>query len=114
MFESLVSLSLLVLWLLIMCCKTNHSFFLLIASPSYRYETRSYDTSSADQQQPTTTVDSQFSQMSLSEDGKLNLTEGSSTRLASMTQRVVERKTMTTTTESRVEKKSQQHSFRLE
>ncbi|CAD7082909.1 unnamed protein product [Hermetia illucens] len=79
-----------------------------------RYETRSYDTSSADQQQPTTTVDSQFSQMSLSEDGKLNLTEGSSTRLASMTQRVVERKTMTTTTESRVEKKSQQHSFRLE
>ena len=61
-----------------------------------------------------------LSKLSLSQDGgNLQLTEvgngaASSTRLASMTQRVMERQTVTTSSESRVEKKSQQHSYRLE
>lgn len=61
-------------------------------------------------------MDSQFSQMNLvSNDGKVSLFEGNgSPRLNSITQRVLERKTMTTTTESRMESKTQKHNFRLE
>lgn len=46
--------------------------------------------------------------------GNLSLIDaGGSTRLASMTQRVMERQTVTTSSETRSEKKSQQHSYRL-
>ena len=62
-------------------------------------------------------LESNFSQMTLqttTDGGRLNLVDEGSQRLSSMTQRVLERKTMTTTTESRTESKSQKHSFRLE
>lgn len=51
----------------------------------------------------------------ISNDGNVSLIDGGgSTRLNQMTQRVLERKTMTTTTESRMETKSEKHNFRLE
>ncbi|XP_055385289.1 talin-2 isoform X2 [Condylostylus longicornis] len=76
-----------------------------------RYETRSYESSS--EIKP---LESNFSQLTIRTDnnGRLNLEEEGSQRLSSMTQRVLERKILTTTTESRTETKSQKHSFRLE
>lgn len=51
----------------------------------------------------------------VSSDGKVSLIDGGgSSRLNQITQRVLERKTMTTTTESRMESKSEKHNFRLE
>lgn len=51
-----------------------------------------------------------------SNNGQVSLVDenSGSERLSSMTQRVMERKTYSTTTESRTEKKTEQHSFRLE
>lgn len=56
-----------------------------------------------------------FSRMTLSTDGgHVGINDIGSQRLATMTQRVMERQTVTTSSESRSEKKSQQHSFRLD
>lgn len=57
----------------------------------------------------------EFAKLSLNEGGgNLSLVDAAgSTRLASMTQRVMERKTVTTSSETHSEKKSQQHSYRL-
>ncbi len=57
-----------------------------------------------------------FTNMTISSDGNnIRLTEADgSNRLASMTQRVMERKTVTTSSESRMEKQNKQHSYRLE
>lgn len=61
-------------------------------------------------------LESSFSQMTLNTDGgKLSIVDQQgSERLTSMTQRVMERKSFTTTTESRSETKTEKHSFRLE
>lgn len=49
------------------------------------------------------------------DDGKTNvIEEQGSSRLTSMTQRVLERKTISSTTETRMEKKSEQRTFRLD
>lgn len=75
-----------------------------------RYETRKYEENS-----DVKPLEAGFSQISLHTDGgKLSLADEGSHRLSSITQRVMERKTFTTTTESRSEKKTEQHSFRLE
>ncbi|XP_059217650.1 talin-1 isoform X2 [Stomoxys calcitrans] len=77
-----------------------------------RYETRNYDKSSDLGVKP---LESSFSQMTLnSESGKMSLIDQGSQRLTSMTQRVMERKSFTTTSETRTEKKTESHSFRLE
>ncbi|XP_037955861.1 talin-1 isoform X2 [Teleopsis dalmanni] len=77
-----------------------------------RYETRNYDKSS---DLGVTPLDSSFSQMSLTTDGgKVSIIDQGSERLSSMTQRVMERKTFTTTSETRSEKKTESHSFRME
>lgn len=53
--------------------------------------------------------------MTLNTDGgKISIVDQGSERLTSMTQRVMERKSFTTTTESRSETKTEKHSFRLE
>ncbi|XP_055913869.1 talin-2 [Eupeodes corollae] len=75
-----------------------------------RYETRKYEENN--ESKP---LEAHFSQITLNSDGgKLSLVDEGSQRLSSITQRVMERKTFTTTTESRSEKKTEQHSFRLE
>lgn len=48
------------------------------------------------------------------ESGKISLIDQGSERLTSMTQRVMERKSFTTTSETRTEKKTESHSFRME
>lgn len=81
-----------------------------------RYETRSFDGQKR-VPAPTelTNVDQQFSKMNLTTDnGTVSLSDVGSSRLNSMTQRVMERKTMTTTTESKSESKTEKRSFRLE
>lgn len=54
------------------------------------------------------TLNTDGGHLNLSADGGVG-----SSRLASMTQRVMERQTVTTSSESRSEKKTQQHSYRL-
>lgn len=77
-----------------------------------RYETRNYDKTSELGEKP---LESSFSQMTLNTDsGKVSLIDQGSQRLTSMTQRVMERKSFTTTSETRTEKKTESHSFRLE
>ncbi|XP_073841689.1 talin_middle and talin-RS domain-containing protein rhea isoform X2 [Musca autumnalis] len=77
-----------------------------------RYETRNYDKNSETGVKP---LESSFSQMTLnSESGKVSLIDQGSQRLTSMTQRVMERKTFSQTSETRTEKKTESHSFRLE
>ncbi|XP_017042490.1 talin-2 isoform X2 [Drosophila ficusphila] len=83
-----------------------------------RYETRNFDksanntTSSSSEVKP---LESSFSQMTLNTDGgKISIVDQGSERLTSMTQRVMERKSFTTTTESRSETKTEKHSFRLD
>lgn len=82
----------------------------------FRYETRSYDNGGPKSTSDISNMGTQFSQMNLvSNDGKVSLVDGGgSTRLNQMTQRTLERKTMTTTTESRMESKTEKHNFRLE
>lgn len=76
----------------------------------FRYETRNYDKSS--EVKP---LETSFNQMSLNtESGKISLIDQGSERLTSMTQRVMERKSFTTTSETRTEKKTESHSFRME
>lgn len=48
------------------------------------------------------------------DNGTVSLSDIGSNRLNSMTQRVMERKTMTTTTESKSESKTEKRSFRLD
>lgn len=79
-----------------------------------RFETRTInnDSSSSAGRLP----NAEFAQLSLNTDGgNLSLVDSGvgSSRLASMTQRVMERKTVTTSSETHNEKKSQQHSYRL-
>lgn len=53
--------------------------------------------------------------MSLNTDSSnMSLIDQGSKRLTSMTQRVMERKSFTTTSETRTEKKTETHSFRME
>lgn len=83
---------------------------------SIRYETKSFTkNSSSDVQSPQ--LSDELSKMSLTQDGgKLNLSgcdEITHSTTSSM-QRLTERKTITTSSESRMDKKSQQHSYRLE
>lgn len=79
----------------------------------HRYETRKFEKDGdLNGVQP---LETSMSQMTLSTDGgKVSIIDQGSERLTSMTQRVMERKTFTTTTESRSEKKTESHSFRLE
>ncbi|XP_017861649.1 PREDICTED: talin-2 isoform X4 [Drosophila arizonae] len=84
-----------------------------------RYETRNFDktanTSSNSESGLVKPLESSFSQMTLNTDGgKISIVDQGSERLTSMTQRVMERKSFTTTTESRSETKTEKHSFRLE
>lgn len=77
-----------------------------------RHESSSYNNES------TGPLSQEFTQLTLNTDGgHLNLSASDSgvgsSRLASMTQRVMERQTVTTSSESRSEKKTQQHSYRL-
>ncbi|XP_017955297.1 talin-2 isoform X3 [Drosophila navojoa] len=86
---------------------------------SSRYETRNFDktanTSSNSESGLVKPLESSFSQMTLNTDGgKISIVDQGSERLTSMTQRVMERKSFTTTTESRSETKTEKHSFRLE
>ncbi|XP_070064765.1 talin-2 isoform X3 [Drosophila virilis] len=89
---------------------------------SSRYETRNFDKSANNSGGSTSELglakpglESSFSQMTLNTDGgKLSIVDQGSERLTSMTQRVMERKSFTTTTESRSETKTEKHSFRLE
>ncbi|XP_023303329.1 talin-1 isoform X3 [Lucilia cuprina] len=77
-----------------------------------RYETRNYDKTSELGVKP---LESSFNQMSLNtESGKISLIDQGSERLTSMTQRVMERKSYTTTSETRTEKKTESHSFRMD
>lgn len=77
-----------------------------------RYETRNFEKSNEIVDKP---LDSSFSQLTLSTDGgKVSIMDQGSERLTSMTQRVMERKTFSTTTETRSEKKTESHSFRME
>lgn len=94
--------------------KAIHCFF-------SRYETRNYDKSannsniSSSDLGTVKPLESSFSQMTLNTDGgKISIVDQGSERLSSMTQRVMERKSFTTTTESRSETKTEKHSFRLE
>ncbi|XP_036337556.1 talin-2 [Rhagoletis pomonella] len=74
------------------------------------YETRNFEQSDEMVDKP---LDSSFSQMTLSTDGgKVSIIDQGSERLTSMTQRVMERKTFSSTTEMHSEKKT--HSFRME
>ncbi|XP_033160745.1 talin-2 isoform X2 [Drosophila mauritiana] len=86
-----------------------------------RYETRNFDksanntTSSSSELGAVKPLESSFSQMTLNTDGgKISIVDQGSERLTSMTQRVMERKSFTTTTESRSETKTEKHSFRLD
>lgn len=86
-----------------------------------RYETRYFDksanntTSSSSELGAVKPLESSFSQMTLNTDGgKISIVDQGSERLTSMTQRVMERKSFTTTTESRSETKTEKHSFRLD
>jgi len=97
-----------------------------------RYETRSFDQPMQQQQQPQMSTTSEiikiqkpittssniqhdFSKMSLTNDGgNLSLIDGGSERLTSISQRVMERQTIATTTKSKLETKTQTHSYRLE
>lgn len=82
-----------------------------------RYETRNFDKSANNSSDLGTVkpLESSFSQMTLNTDGgKISIVDQGSERLSSMTQRVMERKSFTTTTESRSETKTEKHSFRLE
>ncbi|XP_065720219.2 talin-2 isoform X2 [Drosophila suzukii] len=86
-----------------------------------RYETRNFDksanntTSSSSEFGAVKPLESSFSQMTLNTDGgKISIVDQGSERLTSMTQRVMERKSFTTTTESRSETKTEKHSFRLD
>ncbi|KAI8040200.1 hypothetical protein M5D96_006138 [Drosophila gunungcola] len=86
-----------------------------------RYETRNFDksanntTSSRSELGMVKPLESSFSQMTLNTDGgKISIVDQGSERLTSMTQRVMERKSFTTTTESRSETKTEKHSFRLD
>ncbi|XP_017129396.1 talin-2 isoform X2 [Drosophila elegans] len=86
-----------------------------------RYETRNFDksanntTSSSSELGMVKPLESSFSQMTLNTDGgKISIVDQGSERLTSMTQRVMERKSFTTTTESRSETKTEKHSFRLD
>ncbi|XP_017074044.1 talin-2 isoform X2 [Drosophila eugracilis] len=86
-----------------------------------RYETRNFDksanntTSSSSELGVSKPLESSFSQMTLNTDGgKISIVDQGSERLTSMTQRVMERKSFTTTTESRSETKTEKHSFRLD
>ncbi|KAL7733289.1 hypothetical protein ACLKA6_004787 [Drosophila palustris] len=90
---------------------------------SSRYETRNFDKSannssniSSSEMALAQPLESSFSQMTLNTDGgKISIVDQQgSERLTSMTQRVMERKSFTTTTESRSETKTEKHSFRLE
>lgn len=86
-------------------------FFAFFAT-SYRYETRNYDKIIETDKKP---LDKSFNEMSLNTDGgNLSLIDQGSQRLTSMTQRVMERKSYTTTSETRTEKKTESHSFRME
>jgi len=91
------------------------------SSINYRYETRNFDksanntTSSSSEFGAVKPLESSFSQMTLNTDGgKISIVDQGSERLTSMTQRVMERKSFTTTTESRSETKTEKHSFRLD
>lgn len=82
-----------------------------------RYETRNFDKSANNSvsELGVKPLESSFSQMTLNTDGgKISIVDEGSERLTSMTQRVMERKSFTTTTESRSETKTEKHSFRLE
>lgn len=82
-----------------------------------RYETRNFDKSANNSASElgVKPLESSFSQMTLNTDGgKISIVDEGSERLTSMTQRVMERKSFTTTTESRSETKTEKHSFRLE
>ncbi|XP_044314006.1 talin-2 isoform X2 [Drosophila rhopaloa] len=86
-----------------------------------RYETRNFDksanntTTSSSELGVVKPLESSFSQMTLNTDGgKISIVDQGSERLTSMTQRVMERKSFTTTTESRSETKTEKHSFRLD
>lgn len=96
---------------------------LIPALSSLRYETRNFDKAAANNTTTSSSSDlgvvkpleSSFSQMTLNTDGgKISIVDQGSERLTSMTQRVMERKSFTTTTESRSETKTEKHSFRLE
>ncbi|XP_030385593.1 talin-2 isoform X4 [Scaptodrosophila lebanonensis] len=83
-----------------------------------RYETRNFDKANdsiSSDQGTIKPLETNFSQMTLNTDGgKISIVDQGSERLTSMTQRVMERKSFTTTTESRSETKTEKHSFRLE
>ncbi|KAH8322033.1 hypothetical protein KR059_000878 [Drosophila kikkawai] len=90
-----------------------------------RYETRNFDKAANNNTTTTSSsttdlglvkpLESSFSQMTLNTDGgKISIVDQGSERLTSMTQRVMERKSFTTTTESRSETKTEKHSFRLD
>ncbi|XP_030385592.1 talin-2 isoform X3 [Scaptodrosophila lebanonensis] len=85
---------------------------------SSRYETRNFDKANdsiSSDQGTIKPLETNFSQMTLNTDGgKISIVDQGSERLTSMTQRVMERKSFTTTTESRSETKTEKHSFRLE
>ncbi|KAH8306929.1 hypothetical protein KR044_001207 [Drosophila immigrans] len=90
---------------------------------SSRYETRNFDKSANNSNNISSSselgvvkpLESSFSQMTLNTDGgKISIVDQGSERLSSITQRVMERKSFTTTTESRSETKTEKHSFRLE
>lgn len=77
-----------------------------------RYETRNYDKFIETDKK---TLNKSFNEMSLNTDGgNLSLIDQGSQRLTSMTQRVMERKSFTSTSETRTEKKTETHSFRME
>lgn len=77
-----------------------------------RYETRNFEKNNDVNMKP---LETNFSHISLNTDeGKVTLADQGSQRLTSMTQRVMERKTFTSTTESRSERKTEKHSFRME
>lgn len=75
---------------------------------SIRYETKTFETSTASDGDSLAPISHDMSNLTI-----LNDTDGSISSRSSM-QRVTERQTVTTSSESRMEKKSQQHSYRLE
>ena len=90
---------------------------LILTSFLSRYETRNFDKSANNSSELglVKPLESSFSQMTLNTDGgKISIVDQGSERLTSMTQRVLERKSFTTTTESHSETKTEKHSFRLE
>lgn len=77
-----------------------------------RYETKTFSSSSNNDP---SSINDGFTNMTISSDGNsVRVTDTGSNRLQSMTQRVMERKTVTTSSESRMEKQNKQHSYRLE